>query len=132
MRLRALLPLLLSFCFLVSLFVPTQSNSANKEERIVVKNPVIANPVMPRVLFNHDKHVAFVDANGSDCSRCHTMTSQGFSVAVFHVGLQKKDKQVSYIHASCSGCHKTSGRGPQLVECKSCHVQNATVADSSK
>ena len=103
------------------------------EEFLTIKVPAVDNPVMPRVLFNHDKHVAFVEARDSDCARCHRITSKGFSVAVLDVRLQKDDDaQVKYLHAACTDCHKASGRGPVLAQCRSCHAKGNVFREIKK
>lgn len=94
----------------------------SSESRIVIKNPMIANPSMPKVVFNHAAHEAYVDANHGDCSTCHKMTSKGLSTALLNVGLQKESKKVAYVHTTCTACHKASGKGPLLVECRTCHT----------
>ncbi|WP_297671907.1 cytochrome c3 family protein [uncultured Desulfovibrio sp.] len=96
---------------------------AGSEEILTVRIPAIGNPTMPRVIFNHDRHVAFVETHEGDCSRCHRMTPEGLSTAVLDVRLQKEDRQVPYLHATCTDCHKASGHGPALAECRVCHAQ---------
>lgn len=114
---------LFCFCFIFLFFISTNTYSEEKDDIIVVKFPTITNPEMPKVEFNHSKHVAFVDKQGSDCSKCHKMSSQGLSPHLLDVGLQQKNNQVAYIHSTCTGCHKVTGHGPQLVKCRSCHTQ---------
>ena len=97
------------------------------EEILTVKNPAAESPSMPAVLFNHDKHVAYVEKHDSDCSRCHRVTSQGLSLAVLDVNLQKPSRQTTYIHAVCTDCHKSIGHGPSMAECRSCHAQGNTL-----
>ncbi|MBQ7607514.1 MAG: cytochrome c3 family protein [Desulfovibrionaceae bacterium] len=95
---------------------------------LVIKNPTIANPSMPRVVFNHDAHEAYVDAHQGDCSKCHSMTKEGLSTSFSDVQLQKPNNQVSFMHQTCTACHKASGHGPLLVKCRSCHTQPDTQA----
>ncbi|MBQ9453071.1 MAG: cytochrome c3 family protein [Desulfovibrio sp.] len=102
------------------------------EEVLTLKNPTIAVPTMPRVLFNHDKHMAYVEQHESDCSRCHRVTSKGLSIAVLDVLLQKTDRQVPYLHAACTECHTASGRGPSLAECRACHAGSNTLRAMQK
>ncbi|MBQ7618286.1 MAG: cytochrome c3 family protein [Desulfovibrio sp.] len=134
MRGQKLSIFLTCLCVLLAVMAYTQVQAQDQkgDEVIVVKNPKFDNPQMPKVLFNHDKHVMFVDKNGGDCSRCHSLTSKGFSTSVLNVGLQKKSKQISYMHETCTACHKASGHGPFLVECRSCHVQPASMAEASE
>ncbi|MBO4300478.1 MAG: cytochrome c3 family protein [Desulfovibrio sp.] len=109
--------------FLLVTFVLASPRIAAGGECLVVKHPAVDNPTMPAVIFNHDKHVAYVEKHESDCSRCHRVTSEGLSVAVLDVRLQKADGQVPYLHATCTDCHRAAGRGPSLVACRSCHAQ---------
>ncbi len=95
---------------------------------LIIKNPSIANPSMERVLFNHDAHEAYVEQHQGDCSKCHAMTKEGLSTALRDVKMQKPENQVSFMHQTCTGCHKASGKGPLLVKCRSCHNQPVTQA----
>ncbi len=120
-------------CFLLLAVIALLSTRpANSQEIVTIKIPAIDKPTMPRVIFNHDKHVAFVEAHEGDCSRCHRMTSKGFSTAVLDVRLQKEDRQISYLHAACTDCHKSSGRGPSLAECRSCHAKDSELRAMNK
>ena len=96
---------------------------AYSDEIVPITVPAISKPSMPIVQFNHSKHVAYVESHDSDCSRCHRLTKEGLSTAVLDVRLQKKQNQVSYLHMACTTCHKASGQGPALSECRSCHRQ---------
>ncbi|MBR4741710.1 MAG: cytochrome c3 family protein [Desulfovibrio sp.] len=116
------------FCFVFTFCFLTSSNSKSVEpaEVFLINHPVQADHKMPLVKFNHTKHVAFVDQGGGDCSRCHRMNSKGFQLHVFDVDSVQQKKQVAYLHDMCTACHKTSGAGPLLVNCRSCHVQEKT------
>ncbi|MCR4667005.1 MAG: cytochrome c family protein [Desulfovibrio sp.] len=98
---------------------------ALSDEILIVKTPAVESPSMPKVMFNHDKHVNFVESHDGDCSRCHAMTSAGLSTTVLNVKLQKKSNQIPYLHMECTRCHAQAGAGPSLAECRTCHVVGA-------
>ncbi|MBQ9405834.1 MAG: cytochrome c3 family protein [Desulfovibrio sp.] len=108
-------------------FVLASPQGVQADELLVVKTPAVDSPTMPVVMFNHDAHVAYVEKHDSDCSRCHRVTSEGLSVSVLDVRLQKADRQVTYMHTACTDCHKASGRGPSIGDCRSCHAQGNTL-----
>ena len=123
-----------AFCcsLLLLVLVATSSQSAENDEILKISFPVINNPALPKVIFNHTKHVNYVDEHGSDCSRCHRVTKQGLSTAAFDVRLQKAGDQVSYLHKSCTDCHSKSGQGPALVQCRTCHAEAASHGENNK
>lgn len=123
-----------AFCCSLLLLVlfATSSQSAKGDEMLTVSFPVIDKPSLPKVVFNHTKHVNYVDEHGSDCSRCHRVTKQGLSTAAFDVRLQKAGDQVKYLHTACTDCHSQSGRGPALVQCRACHAEAASLGANNK
>ncbi|MBO4335939.1 MAG: cytochrome c3 family protein [Desulfovibrio sp.] len=123
-----------AFCcsLLLLVLVATSSQSAESDELLKISFPVINNPALPKVIFNHTKHVNYVDEHGSDCSRCHRVTKQGLSTAAFDVRLQKAGDQVSYLHKACTDCHSKSGQGPALVQCRTCHAEAASHGENNK
>ncbi|MCR5563040.1 MAG: cytochrome c family protein [Desulfovibrio sp.] len=132
MRRKTFRGVCLCYCILLITITLLSPRQVNCQEVVTIKIPKIDNPTMPKVTFNHDKHVAFVEAREGDCSRCHRMTSEGFSTAVLDVRLQKEDRQVNYLHTACTDCHKASGHGPTITECRACHAKGNALRAMNK
>lgn len=109
---------LLLFCVLSLTFT---QNTARAEDRIPITAPAIKDYTMPQVFFSHERHVEVLGEAGQDCTSCHVENDEGMSETFLHVEKFSVEDGVRYMHDTCTACHVTMKRGPNLVECRLCH-----------
>ena len=119
-------------CFLLlALGIALFSDTARGEERIPITFPPLTTHTMPPVFFTHDRHVEYMERSNAECTLCHRETDEGMSETFLDVKDQPEHRQIPYLHATCTACHRKAGAGPRLVDCRVCHSK-AVAAQSGK
>lgn len=117
---------------LITLGIAFFSGPARGEERIPFVFPPVTTGKMPPVFFAHDKHVEYMERVNAECALCHRETDEGMSETFLDVKAQSAGKQIPYLHATCTECHRNADAGPRLVDCRVCHDMAVAAAQNAK
>ncbi|MFW5498148.1 MULTISPECIES: sulfate respiration complex hexadecaheme cytochrome HmcA [unclassified Maridesulfovibrio] len=109
--------------------VGTPQENGNKRPDLIMIDTIAAQEELelPAVAFLHETHAKAVAEQGKDCTACHQKNEETVSYKFKRLENGTPEQLKEIYHNGCISCHAADAKagkktGPQVGECRSCHV----------